>query len=154
MCELPTCDNCHYKKFSNPFVRTYKKNIKLYKTIFEENNNEILEGIISDNIDDDFELIRKYINDYQNIEDSGNLFEAQLLENLSVIDYIKSEYLLNISNYNQNLNEFQDGYKNFKNLFANKLNENKTINCFKFKNIYENNFIRKACPLSYMENYK
>ena len=156
-CELPKCDDT-YKKFSNPFVRTYKKNIGLYKVIFEENNNEILEenkfNIIKEktieyDTDDDNEFIKKHVDNYNYIEDSGEFFEKELMNDLSTIDYIKSEYLLNINNYNQSLEDFKNGYENFKNLFKTKnMNETIEANSFQFKKSSENNYIRGICALS------
>ena len=71
------------------------------------------------------------------------------MNDLSTIDYIKSEYLLNIKNYDQSLEDFKKGYEKFKNLFQTKnMDETIEANSFQFKKSSENNYIRGICALS------
>ena len=99
-----------YVGLSNPFIRTFKKNIKIYKyvhgNIIYKENNESLNDIL-----------KKEIKNYNFIEDSGRLFESKLFENNPgyKMNYFTSEYFLNINNLNQSLKDFKENLNKFEN---------------------------------------
>ena len=95
----------YYKELSNPFIRTYKKNIGVYKYVTGE--VECGEKI---NI---FEFLKKNIKNYRLIEDSGTLFEKKIFGEDYKNNYINSEYFLKIENLEMPLKQFQERYKLF-----------------------------------------
>jgi len=107
---------------SNPFIRTFKKNIKIYKYVHE---NKIFEGN-DDSLED---ILKKEIENYNFIEDSGRLFESKLFENDTDyrMNYFTSEYFLNINNLNQSPRDFKKNLKEFEN----KIIENRELKSLK-----------------------
>lgn len=95
-----------YIELSNPFIRTYKKNVKVY--------DYVVGNIEYQGAKDSLEILQNVIKDYQLIVDSGRLFENKLFgNNNETLNYIISEYFLNTKNLSQSLNDFRKNLKNF-----------------------------------------
>ena len=109
----------NYKELSNPFLRTFKKNVNTYDYVIgnkiNENENDSL-----------IEFLNNKIVNYELIEDSGELFEIKLFGNdkKNKMDYITSEYFLYIKNLNQPLKNFRDNLK----LFEDRINDSDELN--------------------------
>ena len=109
----------NYKELSNPFLRTFRKNVNTYDYVIgnkiNENENDSL-----------IEFLNNKIVNYELIEDSGELFEIKLFGNnkKNKMDYITSEYFLYIKNLNQPLKNFRDNLK----LFEDKINDSDELN--------------------------
>ena len=79
----------NYKELSNPFLRTFRKNVNTYDYVIGNKINE------NEN-DSMIEFLNNKIKNYELIEDSGELFESKLFGNnkKNKMDYITSEYFL------------------------------------------------------------
>ena len=121
--------NKNYQILSNPFIRTFKKNIKVYDLVVGiKQYNEKKHTL---------DILKENINNYNLINDSGKLFESKLFNNNknSEYNYLISEFFLNKSNLNQSLNEFRTQLKTFEKIIATnhylkELNFETTV-CFK-----------------------
>ena len=118
-----------YSELSIPFIRTFKKNIKIYDYVVRS-QKYILKGNESD-------ILEEEIEKYKLIEDPCTLFENKLFENnpASLLNYSTSEYFLNINNLNQSITNFTNNLKKFEQNI-NASNELKSLNtgttvCFK-----------------------
>ena len=122
---LPLYSN-DYKELSNPFIRTWKKNVKVYNLVV---GNEDYED--TKNVND---ILKEKIPNYKMIKDSGHLFESILFENMTnyKYNYLIAEYFLNMGNLDQSLKDFKNNYAIFVQKFNSsenlmKLNENSCV---------------------------
>jgi hypothetical protein len=122
---LPLYSN-DYEELSNPFIRTWKKNVKIYNLVV---GNEDYEE--SKNVND---ILQEKIPNYKIIKDSGFLFESILFENMTnyKYNYLIAEYFLNMDNLDQSLADFKNNY----NLFVQKFNTSQNL-----KKINENSSV-------------
>lgn len=122
---LPLYSN-DYKELSNPFIRTWKKNVKVYNLVV---GNEDYED--TKNVND---ILKEKIPNYKMIKDSGHLLESILFENMTnyKYNYLIAEYFLNMDNLDQSLKDFKNNYAIFVQKFNSsenlmKLNENSCV---------------------------
>ena len=96
---LPT-NSKDYNELSNPFIRTFKKNIKVFDLVVGRSAYKGTKGVA--------EILKENIKDYEYIPDSGHLFEMKLFENYNRAYnyYSDSEYFLNLQNFKVPLEEF------------------------------------------------
>ena len=115
-----------YEKLSNPFIRSFKKNITTYNLVTGKTRYEYKKINV-------FDILREKIPGYELIKDSGNHFEKKLFKDIYTNNYLGSEYLLKIENLNQNLKEFNDNFKKFEGKVdstdLNLLNNGTSVNC-------------------------
>ena len=88
-----------YKGLCNPFISSYKKNIKVY--------NYVLGKVVYLGAKNSLEILQNKIENYKIIRDSGNHFESKLFEDNDKMNYFNSEYFLNVKNLNQPLKDFK-----------------------------------------------
>ena len=105
---LPTYDK-DYLILSNPFIRTFKKNVAVLDFI---KGDIIYEG--EKNV---FGILNEKIKDYKFIEDSGSYFENKVFNNSEHYNYISSIYFLDKENLKCSLKEFNSKFENFKQAF-------------------------------------
>ena len=94
-----------YKELSNPFIRTFKKNIKIYNYVIGKSECKDEKNVL--------EILQNNIENYQLILDSGIHFESKLFENNNKMNYFNSGYFLNVKNLNQPLKDFKAKMKDF-----------------------------------------
>jgi hypothetical protein len=94
-----------YNELSNPFIRTFKKNIAIYDFVTGKKEYKSEKNVK--------DMLKEKINNYKYIKDSGSLFESKLFTNIHTSSYLDSEYFLNINNLKQPLKIFKEGYNDF-----------------------------------------
>ena len=101
---LPTYSN-DFSELSNPFIRTFKKNISVYDFVtgkIKYKSHKNLEN-----------MLKEKIVDYKLIQDSGCLFESKLFAKFYSNKYLGSEYFLNKKNLEKSLKQFRKDYEDF-----------------------------------------
>ena len=104
---LPLYSN-EYKALSNPFIRSFKKNLKIFdyvlgNKIFKEEDKLLY--MIEDEIGSKL------------IIDPGYIFEKKLFKKKGKINYMIAEYFLKNDNLKKSLENFSLDFKTFKNKF-------------------------------------
>lgn len=139
---LPT-NSKDYSELSNPFIRTFKKNIKVFDLVVGKSVYKEQKGVA--------DILKENIEDYEYIWDSGHYFENKIFDdyNRAFINYSDSEYFLNLQNLNFSLELFRQNYKSFNEKFCEQKNKLLNLNlnteiCFKR---IKNNFIFGRCLL-------
>ena len=113
----------NYQGLCNPFIRTFKKNIKVY--------NYVIGKSIYEGAKNPFEILDNKIENYKLIEDSGKLFESKLFDSNDngKLNYFISEYFLNLKNLNYPLKDFQLKIR----LFQEKINNSRELESLRDK---------------------
>ena len=120
-----------YAELSNPFIRTYKKNIGVYNYVIGK--TECKEQI------DVLEFMENNIKNYELIKDSGSLFEKKIFGNDYKNNYTNSEYFLDIKNLEKSLNEYKEQHKLFmENVEKNKLTSLNEYTLIAFRRVKDN----------------
>ena len=105
---LPLYDK-EYEGLSNPFIRTFKKNLAIF---------DYVKGtVITKDKKNIFDLLKE-IKDYELIQDSGTHFEKKLFNDFYNKNYLSYEYFLRKEHLDCSLKEFNDNFENFKKKFS------------------------------------